>query len=96
MKEKTESEKILEGFEKKGDKFVIKLSKPFQFGQGRLVETLELSEPKAKHIRKMPTSPIMDDILKICGALAGEPDSLIDELSLKDCNKLAEFVSAFN
>ena len=93
MKKETE---ILESLERNQDgKYILKLNSPFQYGQ-REVKELLLSEPKAKHIRKMPTNPIMDDILKICGSLAGEPDSLIDELSLKDCNRLAEFVGAFN
>lgn len=87
---------ILKELEKNSEgKYILKLQTPFKYGQ-REVTQLELSEPKAKHIRKMPSSPIMDDILKICGSLAGEPDSLIDELSLKDCNRLAEFVGAFN
>lgn len=94
MKEKKETD-ILNELEQKDGKYILPLSKEINYGQ-RVVKELHLSEPKAKHIRKMPTNPIMDDVLKICGSLAGEPDSLIDELTLKDCNKLAEFFGAFN
>ena len=76
-------------------KYILPLSSPIKHGQREVTE-LHLSELKAKHIRKMPTNPTMDDVLKVCGQLAAEPDSLIDELSLKDCNKLSEYVQAFS
>lgn len=98
MKEKTKEKKSefdLAKLEKRGEKYVLPLSKAIQYGKKEVIELL-LDEPKAKHIRQMPTSPIMDDVLQVCGKLAGEPDSLIDELSLKDCNNLAEFFGAFN
>jgi hypothetical protein len=94
MKEKPETT-ILNDLEQRDGKYVMPLSRPIQHGQREIKELL-LSEPKAKHIRKMPTNPIMDDVLKICGALAAEPDSVIDELPLKDCNRLAEFFGAFS
>lgn len=94
MKEKKESD-ILKELKQKDGKYILPLSSPIKHGQSEISE-LELSEPKAKHIRKMPTNPIMDDVLKICGSLAAQPDSVIDELSLKDCNRLAEFFGAFN
>lgn len=86
---------ILSELEQKDGKYILPLSCPIQHGQ-REIKELTLSRPKAKHIRKMPTNPIMDDVLKICGALAAEPDSVIDELELKDCNRLAEFFGAFS
>jgi hypothetical protein len=95
MKEERKESTILSELKVVDGKYILPLSKEIKHGQ-RTVTELSLSEPKAKHIRKMPTNPIMDDVLKACGALAGEPDSLIDELTLKDCNKLAEFFGAFN
>lgn len=94
MKEKQETD-ILKELEQKDGKYIMPLSKPIKYGEKQITE-LHLDEPKAKHIRKMPTNPIMDDVLKICGKLANEPDSLVDELSLKDCNRLAEFFGAFS
>lgn len=96
MKEKKEkSDFDLSALEQKDGKYILPLSKQIKHGE-RTITELHLDEPKAKHIRKMPTSPIMDDVLKACGKLASEPDSVIDELSLKDCNNLAEFFGAFN
>jgi hypothetical protein len=96
VKEKKEkSEFDLSKLEQKNGKYVLPLSKSIKHGEREITE-LHLEEPKAKHIRKMPTNPIMDDVLKACGKLAAEPDSVIDELSLKDCNNLAEFFGAFN
>ena len=76
-------------------KHKIKLDDPVKFGS-ELVDTLEMSVPKAKHIRKLPVQPTLDDILKICADLAGRPDSFIDELSFRDVNKLAEFFNSFS
>lgn len=92
---KEKSEFDLSKLEQKNGKYVLPLSKSIKHGEREITE-LHLEEPKAKHIRKMPTNPIMDDVLKACGKLAAEPDSVIDELSLKDCNNLAEFFGAFN
>ena len=68
---------ILSELEQKDGKYILPLLKPIKHGQREITE-LSLSEPRAKHIRKMPTNPIMDDVFKICGALASEPDSVID------------------
>ena len=86
---------ILDELEQKDGKYILPLKKPIKHGQREITE-LQLVEPQAKHIRKMPTKPNMNDVLQACGRLAGEPDSVIDELSLKDCNRLAEFFGAFN
>lgn len=88
-------ENILEELEKDSDgKYILPLVNPVDFN-GEIKE-LKLVEPKAKHIRKMPAEPIVDDILKICADLAGQPDSMIDELSLKDVDNLSTFFEAFN
>jgi len=75
-------------------KYILPLESPFNYGE-RKVDSLNLTEPKTKHLRRLPAAPKMDDMLKIVGDLAGEPDSLIDELSMKDGAKAAEFFSAF-
>lgn len=87
---------ILEKLEKNSDdKYILPLVNPIKFGPDT-IDQFELVEPKAKHIRKMPAEPIVDDILKICADLAGQPDSAIDELSLKDVDNLSTFFEAFN
>lgn len=76
-------------------KYIIKLSKPVKHGD-EFVNQLEAEEPKAKHIRKFPQDPTTDDILKMIGKLTAQPDSVIDELSLKDVEVCSMFIEAFN
>lgn len=76
-------------------KYVLPLSRPIQFGETKITE-FHLDEPRAKHLRDFPANPKMDDILKVVGSLAQQPDSVIDELSMKDTNSCTEFFSAFD
>ena len=75
-------------------KWPITLEQPFKFGS-KEVKELILAEPKAKHLRTISSDANIDDILKIVADLAGEPDSLIDELSMADANRVCEFFGAF-
>ncbi len=86
---------ILDELEEKNGKFILKLIKPIEFGSEEITE-LELIEPKAKHIRKLPANPTTDDVLKIIGQLSNQSDSVIDEISLKDVARLSEFVEVFS
>lgn len=90
-----ENQSLPEYFEKRDGKFTYKLLTPIHYGQD-IISTLELTEPKAKHIRQMPANPKSDDTLKVLGALCSQPDSVIDELSLKDVGRLSEFIEAFS
>lgn len=92
--EKTKEE-ILSQFDFKDGKHVHELKEAIVFGSENITEFI-LDKPKAKHIRKMPTEPSMDAILKVIGALANQPDKVIDELCLDDMNILAEYFSAFS
>jgi len=76
-------------------KYIIKLSEPINYGKDIFTQ-LELEQPKAKHIRKFPQNPSVDDILKMVGSLSAQSDSVIDELSLKDVEKVSDFVEAFS
>lgn len=75
-------------------KFILPLNSPFKYGE-REVKELLLDEPRAKHIRQMPSNPKMDDIMNVIAVLAGEPDSLIDELSMGDITRAGEFFGSF-
>lgn len=88
-------EEILSQFEERDGKYIHKLKEKIQFGT-ELIEEFELQKPKAKHIRNMPQKPGMDAVLKIVGKLAGQPDKVIDELSMEDVNVLAEYFGAFS
>jgi hypothetical protein len=75
-------------------KYILPLNKAIKIKDKTITE-FHLDEPKAKHMRSMPTNPSMDDIMNVIGSLAGEPDHVIDELSVKDVNLCAEFFQAF-
>lgn len=90
-----EKESILNELKKNEEgKFILPLLSPIQFGEKK-IEELHLSEPKAKHLRGLSGSPNMDEILNVIGKLAAQPDSVIDDLSMKDTNRAAEFFAAF-
>lgn len=98
MKKKNDKkqENILEELVKVDGKWVFPLSQPISRNGKEEIKELLLDEPRAKHIRQMPAQPIMDDILQVMGALAQQPDSVMDELCMKDTNRLGDFFSAFS
>tara|TARA_R110000803_G_scaffold162194_1_gene225796 strand:+ start:9846 stop:10148 length:303 start_codon:yes stop_codon:yes gene_type:complete len=82
---------------KKNDegKYILPLKKPIDWGSDGMVKQLELSEPKAKHLRQLSSDPGMDEILNIVADLAGQPDAFIDELSMGDATNACEFFGSF-
>jgi hypothetical protein len=76
-------------------KFIMKLKDPVKWGDETINELI-IVEPRAKHMRNMPGSPGVGDILRVCADLASQPDAFIDDLCLKDANRLGEFFTAFN
>ncbi len=87
---------ILDELKKDKDgKYILPLSSPIKFGSETIKEFI-ISEPKARHIRHLPSTPTTDDMLKICAELAAQPDSIIDELSLKDVGRITEFIEVFS
>lgn len=95
-KDKRDGEKtILDELKKDKDgRWIMPLKNSFRFGD-RDVKQLLLDEPKAKHLRAFSSDPDMDEILKVIADLSHEPDSLIDELSLKDSTRCTDFFGAF-
>jgi len=92
--EKTKSYKH-QDLETRDGKYVFPLTKPVKYGKDTFEELL-LDEPKGKHLRKMPAEPTTGDMLNMAGSLAGEANSLIDELPMKDCTNLAQFIESFS
>lgn len=93
---KDDKSNILDTLEKNKDgKFILPLTSPVSLGDETIKELL-LDEPKAKHIRNLPGDPGVDDVLKICADLAHQPDSVIDELNMRDVGKLTSFFEAFS
>ena len=76
-------------------KFIIKLKRPFEYGE-KTFSQFELEEPKVKHLRKLPSNPTMNDMLKMIGLLAQESDSVLDRVSPRDLPALTEFIEAFS
>lgn len=72
----------------------LKLKKPIQNGT-ETIGQLEIREPKAKDFRRMPMQPNMGDMLNMLGSLAGQPPSVIDELSVEDMTAATEIVAGF-
>ena len=92
----TKQELKLKDFERNGEgKYVIPLTSPIDFGEETIKELL-FTEPKMKHIRKMSAEPTLNDILNICGNLCCQTPAVMDELSLKDGTKVAEFFGLFS
>lgn len=94
MIEENAEVKNLEKFDFKDGKYTYKLKTHIEYGT-KIISEFVLVEPKAKHIRMLPSNPITDDTLKILGAISGQADSVIDELSLSDVGVLSDFISAF-
>lgn len=91
MKEKS----FLDTLKKKDGKYIIPLDVPIEYGKEKITE-LVASEPKAKHIRSLPSNPSVGDSLDMMGELCEVAGSVIDELSLKDVAKVSEFIEAFS
>lgn len=75
-------------------KTTIKLDDPISYGS-ETIESLELRKPKAKDMRGLPLQMGMDDMLKLAGRVSGQPDSVIDELSINDLGRVMEIVGNF-
>ena len=73
---------------------VIKLQQPILFGSESIKE-LTLQPPKAKHYRGMPADMGMDEMLTLAGRLSGQPNTVIDELSIDDMQTVMENISHF-
>lgn len=72
----------------------VKLQEPISFGS-RVIDELIIRKPKAKDMRKFPMNPAMGDMLDLASVLAGEPTSVIDELSVPDMTSVIEVIGNF-
>lgn len=74
----------------------LSLSKPIMFA-GREMPELELREPMAGDIRKMPAGGniTVGDFLEIIAALSSLPPDLVDELSPADALAAIELLTPF-
>lgn len=72
----------------------IALSEPIKFGSENINE-LVFRKPKAKDFRQLKMPLSMGELLDLAGKLAGQPPSVIDELSVDDTKKVLEVVGNF-
>lgn len=72
----------------------ITLDEPIEHGT-ETITVLEIKQPKAKHLRSMPLEPNTGDLLDLAAKLAGQPPSVIDELSMKDMTEVLTVVGNF-
>lgn len=93
-KEVEKTQKWIDSLETDNGKWVYKLQDPITLGKKK-VEKFSLERPKAKHWREVSTKMKMGDFMNVISNVAHEPKSTIDELSMKDLNKLIEFVGHF-
>lgn len=75
-------------------KWIIPLTEPVEWGDKKITQ-LEMSKPKAKHLRKLSTEPNMDEMLDLVADLAGQPEGMIDELEMIDATTACEFFGSF-
>lgn len=72
----------------------LKLKEPIKWGSETIAE-LEIRKPKAKDLRGMPLQLGMGDMLKLAAKVTGQPDPVIDELSVEDMTALMEILGGF-
>jgi len=83
--------------DKHGNKLVIKLIEPIEWGEGNVVKELSFIKPKAKHMRNLNIQNMkMGDMIDLIAILSNEPSSMIDQLSIPDLQNINEkIVKAF-
>jgi hypothetical protein len=74
----------------------LKLKQPVKVGDGPEVTELVFREKaSAGDLRGvvMRTEPLFDDYLKVGGRLCGQPDTVMNQLSIEDFGAVIEFVA---
>ena len=63
---------------------VLKLQDPIEYG-AEVIAELSIQKPRAKHFKRLSfEAPSFAEMLDVLGQLAGQPPSVIDELSWED------------
>ncbi len=77
-----------------GKTITVPLQEPVQYGSESITE-LVLQQPRGKHLRRFPDQPEIGDFLDLAGKLAGQPPSVMDELTVVDVMSVADAVAGF-
>lgn len=72
----------------------VKLQEPITYGSKTITE-LTLRKPKARDFRPMGSKQTMGELLDLAGRLSGQPNAVIDELSIVDMNEVLKLVGDF-
>ncbi len=70
------------------------LIEPIIFGSQTISE-LVFKKPKAKHLRGIPQKPSVGDCLDFAGRICGQPNVVMDELSIPDMNAVLGVIEGF-
>ncbi len=74
---------------------IVKLDYPIKWGEGGLVDSVELKRPKGKHLRKLNRDVGMSQLLDIASKVSGYTPSFFDEMDASDCMKVTEAIQDF-
>jgi hypothetical protein len=80
---------------KKPASITVKLDYPIEWGGEGLVESIELSRPKGKHIKGINRDVGMKQLLEIASKISGKTPGFFDELDAIDCLKVTEVIGDF-
>lgn len=74
---------------------VFKLRDPFEYGGVPITELRLTTQPKAKHLRKLPLeAETMEDFMPLIAALGGYSEDLIDEVGYQDLLEMVSFIGS--
>ncbi len=69
----------------------IKLIEPVEWGEETIKE-ITLKPIRGKHLRRLPSSPTLNDILTIASKVSGVSSAVFDEMCSEDVTRIAEAV----
>lgn len=72
----------------------FKLKYPIEFGQEVITE-LEITRPKAKHIKGIANIDSTDGMLVVISRITGKPPKVIDDLDFEDLQGISEIIQNF-
>lgn len=69
----------------------IKLQEPIEWGT-ETIEKIVLKPPRGKHLRGLPVSPGLNDILKLASKISGVSSAVFDEMCSEDVMRVVDAV----
>lgn len=73
---------------------VLTLKHPFDFGDRKITE-LTFNRLKGKHLKKLPASPAMGDMMELASKSATEAPAIFEEMDAEDVGACLEIVGDF-